>query len=93
MEPKLTKREKRIIYMSEYNKRPEVMLKKQIDYYTNGPQPKRERRKPLLASMGPGAVIKMRKERVDQIKAAEEKAKQPSNVIRVERGEFLISFD
>lgn len=78
--------------MSEYNKRPEVMLKKQIDYYTNGPQPKRERRKPLLASMGPGAVIKMRKERVEAIKA-DEKERKPSNVIRVERGEFLISFD
>ena len=92
MEPKLTKREKRILYMSEYNKRPEVMLKKQIDYYTNGPQPKRERRKPLLASMGPGAVIQKRKERVEAIKA-EEKERKPSNVIRVERGEFLISFD
>lgn len=91
MEPKLTKREKRILYMTEYNKRPDVILKKQIDYYTNGPQPKRERRKPLLASMGPGAVIKMRKERVEQIKA-EEKAKQPSNVIRIERGDFLITF-
>lgn len=77
--------------MSEYNKRPEVMLKKQIDYYTNGPQPKRERRKPLLASMGPGAVIKMRKERVEAIKA-EEKERKPSNVIRVERGNFLITF-
>ena len=91
MEPKLTKREKRILYMSEYNKRPEVMLKKQIDYYTNGPQPKRERRKPLLASMGPGAVIQKRKERVEAIKA-EEKERKPSNVIRVERGEFLITF-
>ena len=91
MEPKLTKRDKRILYMSEYNKRPEVMLKKQIDYYTNGPQPKRERRKPLLASMGPGAVIKMRKERVEAIKA-DEKERKPSNVIRVERGEFLITF-
>lgn len=90
-ETKLSKREKRIIYMNEYNKRPEVILKKQIDYFTNGPQPKRERRKPLLASMGPGAVIKMRKERVEQIKA-EEKAKQPSNVIRIERGDFLITF-
>lgn len=91
MEPKLTKREKRLIYMSEYNKRPEVMLKKQIDYYTNGPQPKRERRKPLLASMGPGAVIQKRKERVEAIKA-EEKERKPSNVIRVERGNFLITF-
>ena len=90
-ETKLTKRDKRLIYMSEYNKRPEVILKKQIDYYTNGPQPKRERRKPLLASMGPGAVIKMRKERVEQI-TAEEKERKPSNVIRVERGEFLITF-
>ena len=90
-ETKLTKRDKRLIYMSEYNKRPEVILKKQIDYYTNGPQPKRERRKPLLASMGPGAVIQKRKERIEAIKA-EEKAKQPSNVIRIERGDFLITF-
>ena len=90
-EAKLTKREKRKIYMDEYNKRPDVILAKQINYFTNGPQPKGQRRRPLLASMGPGAVIQKRKERIEAIKA-EEKAKQPSNVIRIERGDFLITF-
>jgi hypothetical protein len=87
-----SKSERQKAYMKEYNKRPEVILAKQIAYYQKGPQPKGPRRKPLLADGGPGAVIKVRKERIEKIKA-EEKQKEPRNIITIERGSYTIKFD
>jgi len=87
-----SKSERQKEYMRNYNKRPEVILAKQIAYYQKGPQPKGPRRKPLLADGGPGAVIKVRKERIEKIKQ-EEKKKEPCNVITIERGEFNVFFN
>jgi len=92
MDAKLTKSERQKAYMKDYNRRPEVILAKRIAYYEKGKQPKGARRKPLLADGGADAVIEVRKQRLEKIKA-EEKEKEPRNIITIERGSYLVSFD